>query len=78
MSGLQIAVEVTSDLTTTKNGSTMQDCYIDLGGKYPEAVQRYCPDGAPLAPGRYIATKGRIENYRPVIDLRSLQPLPKG
>lgn len=77
--GLKATVEVTGDVLMTRKGGRMQQCYIDLGGKYPEAVTRFiAEEDQPLKPGSYVATKGRIENFRPVIDLRDLTPIPKG
>jgi hypothetical protein len=72
MSSLSVAVEVTSEIFKAGK-SEQQQCYIDLGGKYPEAIGRFIGEEGPLPPGMYVATKGRIENYRPVIDLRQLQ-----
>ncbi len=71
---LQVNVEVTNNLTKTNNGKDMQDCYIDLGGKYPEAVSRFVGSEGVLPAGKYVATKGRVENFRPVVDLRHLTP----
>lgn len=75
---MKVGVEVSAETFLTKNKSTMQKCFIDLGGKYPEACSRFIAEGEkPLAAGNYYATSGRIENFRPVIDLRDLTPIPK-
>lgn len=70
---MQVKVEVSDEIVQTANGANVQVCYIHLGGKYPERVTRYLGSEAALPAGQYLATKGRIENYRPVIDIRDLQ-----
>lgn len=79
MSNFSINVEVT-DETYQTGKATQQRCYVDLGGKYPEPVGRFVDDSGPLKAGMYVARRGRIENYRPVVDLRDLTPVasPKG
>mgnify|MGYP000278609182 CR=1 FL=1 len=70
---MQTNVEVSDEIITTGSGARMQVCYIDLGNKYPDKVTRFLPKGEnPLPAGNYIATQGRIDSYRPVIDVQSL------
>jgi hypothetical protein len=69
---MQVQVEVTDEIVKTQGGNSMQVCYVGLGGKYPERVTRFLGKDAPLPAGAYVATQGRIDNYRPVIDVQSL------
>lgn len=70
---MRVDVEVTDEIVETANGAKVQVIYLDLGGRYPERATRYLGDEKPLPAGPYVATQGRIDNYRPVIDVRNLQ-----
>lgn len=69
---MEVKVEVTDEVRELPSGNKVQVCYVDLGGKYPEETTRFVGDSQPLAAGAYVATRGRIDNYRPVVDIQSL------
>lgn len=75
---MQVKVEVTDEIIKTRNGNDLQVCFVYLGERYPERCTRFLGEGVDKLPaGDYVATKGRIQNYQPTVDLQQLTPLTK-
>lgn len=77
-STIAVQVEVTTETRPTRKGGTMQVCYVDLGGKYPEQISVYAgnsSDDRSRAPGFYVCKRLKKDGYNIVLDLDDLQPV---
>lgn len=69
---IQVPVEVSDEITTTKNGKQQQTVYVHLGDRYPVKDSIWV-EGSPKPAGNYVATRLYKSGYNLVLDLARLE-----